>query len=101
MEKSVGNVFHLSQHVNMAIFSNVIETSTLDIVYVVYFDQLLGAARTQKLVKTLFSAVFNHYDLKLMKKSALNKQIILPVEHRSYNRVFKMSSPFLKPHPHP
>ena len=27
--------------------------------YVVYFDQLLGAARTQKLVETLFSAVFN------------------------------------------
>ena len=26
---------------------------------VVYFDQLLGAAHTQKLVETLFSAIFN------------------------------------------
>ena len=26
---------------------------------VVYFDQLLGAVRTQKLVKLLFSAIFN------------------------------------------
>ena len=27
--------------------------------FVVYFDQFLGAARTQKLVKKLFSAIFN------------------------------------------
>ena len=32
---------------------------------VVYFDQLSGAARTQKLIETLFSAVFN---LKILKK---------------------------------
>ena len=29
--------------------------------YVVYFDQLLGAARTQKLVETIFTAVFNTF----------------------------------------
>ena len=31
---------------------------------VVYFDKLSGAARTRKLVETLFSAVFNHVCLK-------------------------------------
>ena len=31
----------------------------LSFICVVYFDQLLGAARTQKLVETFFSAVFH------------------------------------------
>ena len=36
------------------------------VISVVYFDQLLGAACTRKLVKLLFSAVFNLNDIKTM-----------------------------------
>ena len=39
------------------------ENIKLEILGVVYFDQLLGAARTQNLVKILFFAVFNLFCL--------------------------------------
>ena len=40
----------------LGMFGNQMATVLL---YVVYFDQLLGAAHIQKLVELLFSAVFN------------------------------------------
>ena len=51
---------------------------------VVYFDQLLGAARTQKLVETFFSAVFqpflfisklfSYFTAEIHKKTSENEQ---------------------------
>ena len=45
---------------------------------VVYFDQLVGAARTQKLVKTFFSAIFEpHYS----NQSVFEHILVLPWEN--------------------
>ena len=40
-------------------FSNTVGRVIAGRLYAVYFDQILDAGRTQKLVKTLFWAVFN------------------------------------------
>ena len=57
---------HIHVCVNKVLFLNCLEVCkplSQKHTHVVYFNQLLGAARTWKLVKTLFSAVFNLFCL--------------------------------------